>query len=645
LPGFPKILDASIQEKMIHQLSQAIKLAPPKRAALWIPLFLLVLAGSLLVLVVFALLAYQIIFLNRAYPGVTVADTDVGGMSRSQIIAVVESLARDQLDRPITITADDQSWTFTGQQMGMRVDAAATADQVFAVGRHGNLVTDIATHFDLLRTPHSIEPIVRYDTGPTNQVLMQLGEAVNYPPQNAEIRITPDGIVEVTLSQRGRRLHIDSIKPQIEAAIFGNGPQNITAITQQILPAIDMADLNRVQEQARALLGQPLAFNVSTPDGLETWQLEPHQLAPLLTVTEQVNSSGKPQVDLAFDAEQLRPYVEQMAEAINRDPVSAEIYFDTETNRLAVSSPSRAGQQLDVEATLAQVEAVVAIGGNKVNLPVSLIPAQISSDDLDSLGIEALVSEQTSYFAGSSQGRMSNIELAASKFDGVIIPPGQIFSFNEHLGPVTKEEGFDESLIIFGNRTTVGIGGGVCQVSTTVFRAALYGGFELVERWAHGYRVSWYETNSAPGLDATIYTPDVDLKFRNDTDHHLLIHTETNLEDGTVTFKFYGTPTDREVIVSEPIIENISRPPAPVYEADPMLPPGTVKQIDWAKDGMDVTVTRIVKEGDTVLHDDEIVSQYRAWRDVYQVSPDKLPRRPALSSAQTPPVTNNVPRR
>jgi vancomycin resistance protein YoaR len=110
-----------------------------------------------------------------------------------------------------------------------------------------------------------------------------------------------------------------------------------------------------------------------------------------------------------------------------------------------------------------------------------------------------------------------NIGVAASKFDGVIVPPDRVFSFNEHLGPVTKEAGYDESLIIQGNRTSVGLGGGVCQVSTTAFRVAFFGGYELVERWAHGYRVGWYETNSVPGLDATVYSPDVDFKFRNDS--------------------------------------------------------------------------------------------------------------------------------
>jgi vancomycin resistance protein YoaR len=254
-----------------------------------------------------------------------------------------------------------------------------------------------------------------------------------------------------------------------------------------------------------------------------------------------------------------------------------------------------------------------------LELPVVTVAPAIASDDLDSLGITELVSESTSYFKGSSPGRMRNIALAASKFDGVIVPPGQIFSFNEHLGDVTLENGFDESLIIYGDRTMVGVGGGVCQVSTTVFRAAFMGGFELVERWAHGYRVGWYETNSVPGLDATVYSPDIDFKFRNDTDHYLLIQTETDLEAGTVTFRFYGTNPGREVSLSEPEITNIVKHGPPLYEDDPSLPTGVTKQVDWAIDGMEVTITRTVTAGDDIVHRDILASRYKPWRAIYKV--------------------------
>jgi vancomycin resistance protein YoaR len=326
-----------------------------------------------------------------------------------------------------------------------------------------------------------------------------------------------------------------------------------------------------------------------------------------------------------------------LEEAINRDAVDARLYFDMESGELEVLQDSENGLKLDIPGLHQAIELAVKNGVATIDLPVQIITPTVSSDNLEALGLTSLVSEQTSYFSGSSVGRMRNIELAASKFDGTIIPPGEIFSFNEQLGPITKEEGYDESLIIYGNRTTVGIGGGVCQVSTTAFRAALFGGFEIVERWAHGYRVGWYETNSVPGLDATIYTPDVDLKFRNDTEGYILVQTETDLNAGTVTFRFFGSPTGREVVISEPVLENISTPPPPRYEQLATLPRGTVKQVDWAKDGMDVTVSRVVKQGEEIIHNDTIVSRYQPWQAVYQVGPGTYIPRPS----PTPPPSRS----
>jgi len=615
---------------MLNQINQTIKFSSPKKISLWLPLIIISLAGAVLVGMVFAMLGYQVTYLDRAYPGVTVANIDVGGMTRSEIMAEVDKLASEYLNRSVTVRTEtgNETWQFSGRQLGLGLDVVATADQAFQIGRRGNLFADMLTHLSLAYNTSNVEPLIRYDTGPTNQVLQELSQAINYPPQNARLEVGPEGSVDVILSQPGRRLHVGATQPLIEAAILGDGPQEVVAFTQQVLPAVKTEDLAELQHQARVLLNQPFVFNFSAGDDSVARQLDTAQLGAMLSVGETPDADGAPQFSLELDQTQLAPYFEEFALVINQDPADAALAFNDKTGELEVLQPSRDGQTLDVAGAYQQTVEAIANGLSLVQLPLILTPPAVSSNNLEALGITDLVSESTSYFAGSSAGRMSNIALAASKFNGVIIPPGEIFFFNEHLGPVTKESGFDESLIIYGDRTTVGIGGGVCQVSTTAFRTAFFGGFELVERWAHGYRVGWYETNSQPGLDATIYAPDVDLKFRNDTGHHLLIQTETDLGAGTITFKFYGTPTNREVLVSDPITANISKPAAPLYERVSTLPPGAIKQVDWAKEGMDVTVTRVVKQGDSIIHEDEIISRYRPWRAVYQVGLEPPPRLP-----------------
>lgn len=615
----------------LSQISQVINLKPLKLSKIWLPVLFVVVSGAVLALIIFTLLAYQVLFLNRIYPGVQVDGVAVGGMTPVQARAAVGNHVKERLARPITVQAENNTWAFTAQELGLWVDVETTVNQAYAVGRDGNLLADMLTHLRLITHPQQVTPVIRHDTGPLNRALQRIAATVDDPPRNAQVIIHPNAAVEFIPARSGRRLHLDSTRDRIEAAVVGNDTgEPVAAVTQEVLPPISNAQVEAARRQVENLLSEPLVFGFATGTDAAEWRLEPETLAGMIELVEQVNGQGKTELAMKFKREAFAPYFEEFSRVIRIEPSDARLAFDDEAGRLKVLQHSRQGRALNLESTYRQLDVLeekLKEGPNPyIELPIILIPPVVSSEDIDSLGIKELVSESTSYFKGSSQGRVNNIALSASKFNGVIVPPGQVFSFNEHLGEITKENGFDESLIIFGDRTTVGIGGGVCQVSTTAFRTAFYGGFEIVERWAHGYRVGWYETKSGPGLDATIYTPDVDFKFRNDTDYYLLIQTETDKTAGTVTFRFYSTNTGREVIVSEPEITNVVEHGPPIYEKDPTLPKGAVKQVDWAKDGMDVTVTRTVKQGDKLLHQDVIFSQYRPWRAVYKIgSQEKTP--------------------
>ena len=182
---------------------------------------------------------------------------------------------------------------------------------------------------------------------------------------------------------------------------------------------------------------------------------------------------------------------------------------------------------------------------------------------------------------------------------------------------VSAANGFADSLIIWGDRTAVGVGGGVCQVSTTVFRSAFLGGFPIMERYNHGYVVSWY---GEPGMDATIYTPSVDFKFRNDTSAFLLVQPVVDSVNGVISFLFYGTKPDRQVTVGQPVISDIVEAGQPVYQEDASLATGEIKQVETAKRGLTATVERtIVENGQS--RTDKIVSVYQPWSAVFLVGP------------------------
>jgi len=213
---------------------------------------------------------------------------------------------------------------------------------------------------------------------------------------------------------------------------------------------------------------------------------------------------------------------------------------------------------LDVEATLADFERAL-FAANPAERRVALAFQHLRADIPDTataaeLGITENVVSHTTYFYGSSAARRRNVEVAASHFHGLVVPPGGVFSFNEWLGDVSVETGYEQGLIIVGNQTITGVGGGVCQVSTTAFQTAFYGGYPILERTEHAYRVSYYEHGEGPGMDATVYSPIVDFRFKNDTPYHLLIETYVNLNNSTITWKFYSTGMGRRVVKEGPVI-------------------------------------------------------------------------------------------
>lgn len=603
--------------------SQTVPVLHPKpvpRVARHLMLGSILFGGGLLVTLLFAILAYQVLFLHRVYLGVTVGGVDAGGMTREEVASLVRRQAPEYLSRKITITDGRQQWTFSAAELGVRVDTGRTVDLVYGVGRSGSFLQDMRLHLALLGNNFNIDPVITFDTGPANYILEDLARQIERPAGDARLIIHPDLSVEAVPAQSGYRLDVKAARDRLYQAARQPGSPPVFLPVEEISPRI--VEVDEARNIAATLLARPLTFAFSGSDGPRSWELEPAALVEMMTVQETFDETGVGKIALSIKRDAFTEYFSRLAAEIDRPARNAWFELNPQTFELTVLKPSQEGRTLDIARAVEAVAAITRQPVERLELPVFVQPPAVPMDDPERLGITHLWSSATTYFKGSSAGRIQNISVSAASFHGLVIPPGGIFSFNEHVGDITAENGYEESLIIRGDRTAVGIGGGVCQVSTTVFRAAFFGGFEIVERWAHGYRVSWYETGSSPGLDATIYTPDVDFKFRNDTDSFILIQTHTDREAGTVTFDFYGKPNPREVVVSEPTLTNVVPHGEDVYQIDPALPPGTVKQVDWAKDGVDVTVSRIVKENGAVLHQDTLFSRYRPWQAVYLVGPN-----------------------
>lgn len=580
---------------------------------------ILILGGSFLVMAIFGLLIYQIYFLERIYQGVWIGDQPVGRMTRYEASLVVAAQTDTLLKRSLTLVSPDGTFTLPAAQLGARVDLEKTVDLAFSVGRQGSQLADLQTQWQTLQAPVTIVPVITFDTGPANNIMLNLSRTLNAEPRNAQLILHDDLSVEAIPAQTGRTVDIEASRGAIKKAILLRDNAPIELAITSIPPLISTAEPAR--RQLELILNQPLALTFKD----RSWLLPPEMLAQLITIGPEIAPDGQSgRIALTVNQASLATYFYNLALEIDQTPVNAWFHLDTDSWTLIPLVESRDGYTLDVAAAVAQVTDWLNHPDTAASpvLPVRVAPPAVPNATPESLGIKEQVAEATTYFKGSSAERMQNIEVAASKFHGLVIPPGEVFSFNQYLGEIIPENGFVDSLIIQGERTAVGIGGGVCQVSTTAFRAALYGGFEIIERWAHGYRVSWYETGSVPGLDATIYSPLVDFKFKNDTSGYLLIQTATDLTAGTVTFTFYGTSPHRTVTVTEPVKSNVTPHGPDIYQEDATLKPGEKKQVDWAVDGVDITIERTVTAGETVIHHDTFVSHYQPWQNVFKVGPD-----------------------
>lgn len=551
---------------------------------------------------------------GRIFPGVRVDPVDLSGMTRSQARSVLTDLfAQTNPWWPI-LSHGEKVWVPAQADLGISIDTEQSLQEAYAIGRAGDPLRALGEQLDAYRYGRSVQPAVRFDRAQARRYLSALAHEVNVPVREATLRVK-DFRVEITPSQIGYELDEAATLDLIGARVLNWQGGEVKLVVREIQPVV--ADISGLAERVQRILIAPIEL-AGPPDlPVNHWTLSLDDLAHMLVLEQRVESDGHIVGISALSEQALWERVEEMAAAIERKPAEGRIDFNVRLGQIIVIEPSQTGYRLDIEKTIDLIRDHSLSQERKIELPVEKLRPTIDTDNLDQLGIKELVIEATTNFGGSSHARMANIAVAASKFDGILLSPGEIFSFNKYLGDVSAEEGYEEGLIIWGDRTAVGIGGGVCQVSTTAFRAAFWAGLEIIERWAHGYRVSWYEPPA--GMDATVYSPAIDFKFRNDTPHYLLIKSETDLDAATVTFRFYGTNPGRTVEMEGPFEENVVRHGEPVYEEDTTLPAGTVKQVDWAHDGVDVTVKRTVTKAGEVLYQETFFSRYQPWEAVFLV--------------------------
>ena len=371
-------------------------------------------------------------------------------------------------------------------------------------------------------------------------------------------------------------------------------------------PKVTEADLDGLLPKLRGLVFTKMVVSY----GDKKWNLDESQLLDLIGFQKGKDGTTK----LLFSNPKFESFVEVLSQEINELPRGQVTTVDG--TKVIDFKIIKEGKELDDRKFIEDFKLAFLNGEGKVQAPV--VPVA-GPGDKEKYGIYALLGEGKSNFSGSIPGRIHNLTLAAERTNGVLVPPGAIYSMNNSIGDVSAKTGYDLAYVISRGRTVLGEGGGVCQTSTTLFRAVLNSGLPVVMRYQHAYRVHYYENDSAVGFDASIFQPSVDFQFKNDTSNYVLVQSSWDLRKNELYFKIFGTPDGRTVEISKPIVSNQTPPPQPLYQDDPTSPKGVVKQVDWAAWGANVSFTRIVRlEGD-IYFEDKFISRYQPWQAVYLV--------------------------
>ncbi|NTV64926.1 MAG: vanomycin resistance protein VanB [Oscillochloris sp.] len=529
------------------------------------------------------------------------------------------------LAQPLTLTYGDRTWTPTVAEIGVQLEIDNAIQEAYAAGRQHNPLINLSEVFVVWQ--HGIElPLhLTVNQDVMQQYLTSHVNGVDQPAVDAELEI--DGtLVRVKPSASGQQLLIDETLQEITAAVQDLSPQQVALRTRELQPRLSDTVVQAGQQQIAALIANPLMIKVG--DQEFSWTID--DLARLIRVN-QVSGDQGDSLAVSFDADQIRQKITAIGDASAVKGVYPRVDWNGGT--LTIVKEGTSGERIDEARAFDLISAALENpnGDRTVSLSFITVPPPVTADNLQSLGITDLISIGKSDFTGSAAYRVTNIKAGMALLDNILIAPGEEFSFNNTVGRIDASNGFVEGYAIVQNRTQLEWGGGICQDSTTIFRAAFWAGLPITERWGHSFYISWYDkyafgdNGNGPGMDATIFTGGPDLKFLNDTGHWLLIQTSVDTSSRVAEVRLYGTDTGREVLLEGPTISNrVPAPSEPVYVAEPKIRQGTRHQSDKARGGMQIDFTRIVKQNGQVIESRGFVTKFRPWPDIFEVNPADL---------------------
>lgn len=564
------------------------------------------------ILVIFIILIIIIIiipFNDKVFPNTYVAGQYVGDKNKDEGVIILEKNIK--LPDNINLYVKGIKYEILTSEISLKADFPKSIDRAYNHTNTGNLIGDLLTKIKLIFKPVNLSLDLSLDENKLLETLLIISDKAGEKPINPSVKLAGNQVV-VNPGKNGVTVDIQKLRFEIGRVLSLSLDNDVQVDLKEIYSTLNTFEIENYKSRAIKLVGKKIELKIANSD--------PSDIFENITLND-INLLAFLDARKNFNEEKIIQEIINISRTVNRNPQNS--VFIVENGIVSEFVPSKNGITVDEKKLLNEIKNNLTILETSdesvviINIPVVKLEAKIKNEDANNLGIKTLLGKGVSYFKGSIANRIYNINLASSKFKGVLIPPGEYFSFNNVLGDVSSLTGYKSAYVIKDGKTVLGDGGGVCQVSTTLFRALLSSGLPILERKPHSYRVGYYEQGFPPGLDATVYAPTADLKFLNDTPAYLLIQSAIDIPTYTLIFEVYGTSDGRVATTTKPIITSSTAPPEDLYVDDPTLPTGTIKQIEHKAWGAKVVFDyKVIRNGETLI-DQKYTSNYRPWQAVY----------------------------
>lgn len=574
--------------------------------------------GVLLILVsCWLVFIYMNYYQSRFYPKTYLDDVNVSGLNLSEAKARIQ----EKLNKNIDFENDELQVYFQEKNVSAKLldleienDLEQNLAQAFALGHQEKFWPKIKLIVKGHFYPNKYYSQLSYQQEKVQQLVEQLKTQVDFAGKKPSVSLINKQIT-VQAGQDSTELLIAETWEVLQEQLFTKKISElkkenlqISAVIIHPILALNPDEIDFAQTQAEKLIGQELILSYE----YQKIRLNDKQLVDFLDLPE------------GIDQEKITLFIDDLKTQINRPSSDAVFNYDPNTLVVTEFMPDKNGLEINSETTATIIKSFVSniLGSenselsqeNKFDLPMVSAPANITLDKTNDLGIKEVIGFGESWYDHSIPNRIYNVSLTAGRINHHIVKPGQEFSFNVALGEVSDKTGYKNAYIIEAGKTKLAPGGGVCQVSSTLFRTLLNAGVKITRRLPHAYRVSYYEIGNEPGFDATVYAGSTDLRFINDTPGHILISCQADSENLYMFCKLYGTSDGRKTAIVK--YKKWGQSPAlpTVYIPDASLRPGQLKQIDWSASGIKAEFTNVIydKNGE-MLREDYYYSRYRPW--------------------------------